>query len=373
MRKKYACAGCKSNGENPAIHAVKKPEAVIEKGLAGPGLLAYIVTSKFSDFLPLYRLEDIFARQGFEISRATQSVWCGDVADLMERLYALMADRVRASHVVATDDAIMPMQSKDKVLNAHMWIYVGDHDHPYNVFDFTMDRGRAGPKLFLKDYNQVLLANGYAGYNGVVVGNAITRVGCWAHMKWKLVEAEKSAPEIARKAVERVRTLYAVERLAKDASAGSRLQLRGEKSQPLLAELHDRLLEWKQRLLPRHPMAEAINYALGQWQELNVFCIDGAVRIDYNVSEREMKRVVLNRKNSLFVGNPRGGRTAAILSSLTSTCRRHDIDPQLYFTQLLINLPSLPIRQLLEWLSDQWKIRHSASLENLNNPIPLSV
>jgi transposase len=139
------------------LQAAKRPETAIDKGLAGPGLLAYIVTSKYSDYLPLCRLEDIFARQGFEISRATQSVWCGNVADLVEPLYHLMADRVRASQFVATDDTIMPMQSKDKVANARMWVYVGDEAQPYNVFDFTMDRGRDGPKRFLKDYGQVLL------------------------------------------------------------------------------------------------------------------------------------------------------------------------------------------------------------------------
>ena len=370
VRKKYACASCETNGENPNIHAAQKPEAVIDKGLAGPGLLSYIVTSKFSDYLPLYRLEDIFARQGFEISRATQSVWCGDVADLVEPLYELMANRVRTSHVVATDDTIMPMQSKEKTANARMWVYVGDELQPYNIFDFTMDRGRDGPKRFLRDYAQVLLADGYAGYNGVVVGNAITRAGCWAHMKRKIIDAEKSAPDIAQEAVERVRALYAVERQAKDASVERRLQLRREQSATLLAELHDRLLEWKQQLLPKHPMSEAINYALGQWQELNVFCADGAVPIDNNVSEREMKRVVLNRKNSLFVGNPRGGRTAAILSSMTSTCRRQNVDPQLYLTQLLVNLPSLPISQLPTWLPDQWKIRHAAQLDSLQKPVP---
>jgi transposase len=107
-------------------------------------------------------------------------------------------------------------------------------------------------------------------------------------------------------------------------------------------------------------MAEAVNYALSQWTELNAFCLDGAVPIDNNISEREIKRVVLNRKNSLFVGNPRGGRTAAILASLTSTCRRHDIDPQLYLTQLLVNLPSAPITELSVWLPDQWKLRQAA-------------
>jgi transposase len=365
VRKKYACTSCETNGEDPSIQAAKKPETAIDKGLAGPGLLAYIVTSKFADYLPLYRLEDIFARQGFEISRATQSVWCGDVADLVEPLYALMVERVRASHVVATDDTILPMQSTGKTANARMWVYVGDASQPYNVFDFTLDRGRDGPKRFLKEYNQVLLADGYAGYNGVVVGNAITRAGCWAHMKRKIIDAEKAAPEIAREAVERVRALYAIERQARDISVDDRLELRQSQSAPLLAQLRERLLVWKEQLLPRHPMAEAIHYALGQWNELNVFAADGAVPIDNNVSEREMKRVVLNRKNSLFVGNARGGRTAAILASLTSTCRRHELDPQLYLTQLLINLPTVQIRELSTWLPDQWKRTQAARTATL--------
>jgi transposase len=161
VRKKYGCAVCETNGDNPRIETAAKPEAAIEKGLAGPGLLSYIVTSKFSDYLPLYRLEDIFLRQGFEISRATQSVWCGDVADLAEPLYELMTDQVRASHVVSTDDTIMPMLRTGHCARARMWVYVGDAAHPYNVFDFTLSRGRDGPKYFLKDYNQVLLADAY--------------------------------------------------------------------------------------------------------------------------------------------------------------------------------------------------------------------
>jgi hypothetical protein len=157
-----------------------------------------------------------------------------------------------------------------------------------------------------------------------------------------------------------VRALYAVEKEARDLSAAERLHLRLAQSAPVLARLHEKLLLWKEQLLPKHLMAEAVNYALGQWQELNVFCSDGAVAIDNNVSEREMKRVVLNRKNSLFVGNSRGGRTAAILASLTSTCRRHEVDPQLYLTQLLINLPAVQIRELSTWLPDQWKRTQAA-------------
>lgn len=362
VRKKYACAACENNGDSPQIEAAAKPETVIDKGLAGPGLLSYIVTSKFNDYLPNYRLEDIFARQGFEISRATQSVWCGDVGDLAEPLYELMGNEVRASHVVATDDTIMPMLRTGHCAKARMWVYVGDAAHPYNVFDFTLSRGRDGPKYFLKDYNQVLLADAYGGYDGVVAGNAIVRAGCWAHLRRKVIEAERAAPKIAQDAITMVRALYAVEKQARNASIEGRLELRQEQSTPVLAELHERLFDWKEQLLPKHPMAEAVNYALGHWEELNVFSNDGAVEIDNNISEREMKRIVLNRKNSLFVGNPRGGRTAAILASLTSTCRRHDLDPQLYITQLLVNLPALRISDLPAWLPDRWKVAQKARL-----------
>jgi hypothetical protein len=90
--------------------------------------------------------------------------------------------------------------------------------------------------------------------------------------------------------------------------------------------------------------------------------------IDNNVSEREMKRVVLNCKNSLFVGNPREGRTAAIVASLTSSCRRHEMDPQLYFMQLLVNLSSWPANDLDAWLPDRWKQAHAARCAALEIP-----
>ena len=116
--------------ENPQIATAEKAETAIEKGFAGPGLLAYIVTSKFADYLPLYRLEDGFERQGFAISQATQSVWCGDVADLVEPLYRRMAERVRQSHVVATDDTVFPMLGPGQTQSTRMWVYVGDEANP---------------------------------------------------------------------------------------------------------------------------------------------------------------------------------------------------------------------------------------------------
>jgi transposase len=358
---KYACKHCERNADNPQITLADKPVQPIDKGMAGPGLLAYIVTSKYADFLPLYRLESIFQRNGLEISRATQSVWCGDVAEIVKPLFDLMVSRVLASHVICTDDTVMPMLWPGKTKQARMWVCIGDEHNPHNLFYFTLGRGRDGPATFLKGYKQTLVADAYGGYDGVVVGNDITRAGCWAHARRKFVDAEKTHPAIAAEAVGIIRQLYAIEEQAKDKTIKDRLCLRQSQSQPILLRLRERLWAWKDQLLPKHPMAEAVNYTLNQWDELKVFTTDGAVPIDNNVSEREMKRICLNRKNSLFVGNERGGQTAAILSSLTSTCRRHGIDPQHYLTQLLTNLPETPMSGIEQWLPDQWKQR---------NPVP---
>jgi transposase len=257
---------CERKGENPQIAVAAKAETAIEKGFAGPGLLAFIVTSKFADYLPLYRLEDIFERQGFEISRATQSVWCGDVADVVEPLYQRMAERVRKSHVVATGDTVLPMLSPGQTQSARMWVYVGDESNPYNVFDFTLNRSREGPKEFLKDYTQVLLADAYGGYNGVVAGNAITRAGCWSHARRKFVEAEKSAPEIAREAVARIDALFAVERQAKDVSVAERMELQQKQAVPLLAELHRKLLI----NLPTWPARDLDAWLPDRWKQAHI-------------------------------------------------------------------------------------------------------
>jgi len=157
--------------------------------------------------------------------------------------------------------------------------------------------------------------------------------------------------------VESVRALYAVEHAAKALKPAERLTLRQQKSAPIVAALRERLDRWKLELIPKHPMADAVKYALNQWSEMTTFLKDAAVPLDNNASEREMKRVVINRKNSLFVGNERGGRTMAILSSFTSTCRRLSIDPQLYLTQLITNMPVIRPEQLDHWLPDIWKMR----------------
>jgi len=353
---KYACRSCEGDGRNPCIGlAAKTGGSPIDKGMPGPSLLAYVAASKYADYLPLHRLQGIFERSGFELDRSTMCLWMADVARIVRPAYERMAQRVRRSHVLATDDTTMPLLRPEKTRKARMWIYRGNADHPYNVFDFTVSRGRDGPGRFLQDFQGTLLADAYGGYDGVVLTQELPRAGCWAHARRKFVDAQNTAPEVAGTILRLIDALFHYEREWSALDAEERLRRRGEQARPAIESLRGLLLEQKERLLPKHPLVEAVSYALNQWAELTLFLADGAVPIHNNLAEQEMKRIALLRKNALFVGSERGGETAAILSSLTSTCRRHGIDPHLYLAQLLVNLPHVPDDQLDAWLPDEWK------------------
>ncbi len=356
IQHKYACRTCEQDGHNPHIELAEKTKgSPLDKGLPGPGLLAYVVTAKFADYLPLHRLQHIFGRQGFELDRSTLCLWLHDVARLVRPVYDRMVQGVKQSDVLATDDTVLPLLQPGKTKQARMWIYQGDADHPYNVFAFTESRKRDGPAAFLQDFRGTLLADAYGGYDGIVLAQDLPRAGCWAHARRKFVESEKAAPPVARAILTLINRLFALEQRLRDLDAHERLRRRQAEAVPLLDTLHALLLEQKAKLLPKHPLAEALGYTLNQWRELTLFTTDPAVPLHNNLAEQQMKRIALLRKNALFAGSPRGGETAAILSSLTSTCRRHDINPQTYLTQLLANLPDTPVSRVEDWLPDRWK------------------
>jgi len=353
---KYACRDCERNGDSPRIELAEKTGgSPIDRGMPGPGLLAYVATSKYADYLPLHRLQGIFARQGFELDRSTMCLWMADVARLVRPIYDRMTQRVRQSHVLATDDTVMPLLQPGRTRQARMWIYLGDESQPYNVFDFTISRSRDGPKRFLDDFRNTLLADAYGGYDGIVLSQDLPRAGCWSHARRKFIEAEPTAPDLAGTILRLIGGLFDIEARAKGWEDDERLRLRQAESRPIVDALYVIFVEQKARLLPKHPMAEAIGYALNQWEPLTLFTGDGAVPLHNNLAEQQMKRIALLRKNALFVGTPGGGETAAILSSITSTCQRHGINPQVYLTQLLIGLADTPVSQLDQWLPDRWK------------------
>ena len=355
IRPKYACGKCESEGYNPNIETAPKPAQPIEKGLPGPGLLAYVIMSKLGDHLPLYRLEQIFARQGLHIARSTMCAWLAAAGELTRPLIELMIERVRLSRVIHTDDTRVPVQApgEGKCRSGRIWTYIGDADHPYIIYDYTPDRTRAGPANWLRDYQGFLQADAYGGYDGIYHAGAI-EVACWAHARRKFFEAKETDGKRAAQMLTFVRELYAIEDEAKSLGDDERRELRQARSVPILGDIKSWLDREREVVLPRSPMGEAFTYTLNQWTALNTYVREGYLHIDNNGAERALKRVAIGRKNWLFAGTDYAGGTAARLWSLIASAERHSLDPQRYLTGILARLPGASASDLGHFLPDAW-------------------
>ena len=358
VRFRYACRACQ---EHVAI--ADKPPQPIDKGLPGPGLLAQTITSKYADHLPLYRLEDIFARHGVELSRATLCGWMASCADLLTPLFDLMVERVLLSAVIHTDDTTVPVwdPTLPKTRTGRFWVYVGDARNPYVVYDYTPRRTRDGPERFLKGFRGYLQADAFSGYDRICAGSGVNEVACWAHVRRKFFESRTSAPVLAHAALARIRQLYKIETSAEAFSAEDRRALRQRDSVPLLVAFGDWLTEQHRHALPKSPIGQAVAYAQSNWAALCRYPEHGELSIDNNLAERMLRAQALGRKNWTFLGSDRGGRTAAVLYSFTGTCRHHDIDPFAYLADILRRLPSHPAQQLDELLPDVWFGSHPSA------------
>jgi transposase len=368
VRLSYACPACLAKAidlvpegepEPPAlIVTAPKPPQPIDKGLPGPGLLAHVITSKYADHLPLHRQEAMLARQGVELSRSTLCGWMAAAANLLTPLYALMLSRVLQSRVVQTDETRVPVQEpgQDKTKSGRLWVYLGDREHPFTVYDYTPTKARDGPAAILANYSGFLQADAANVFDGIYLPGAITEVGCWAHARRHFHEARDSDAVRSAEAIARIGALYVIEkqaaeeiqrdRLEGDAADALRWRLRQEQTRPKLHAFAAWLEEQVKLVLPKSPMGQAIAYTQRHWQALMRFTEHGFLNIDNNASERALRAVAIGRKNWLFAGSDAGGRTAAILYTMTQTCKQHYVDPFAYLQDALTRLPSRPAEHL---------------------------
>jgi transposase len=362
VRLTYACAKC--DGQ---LATAPKPPQPIDKGMPGPGLLAQVVVSKYHDHLPLHRQERIFERQGFRLNRSTTCQWMAACAELLKPLYALMVARVLRSKAIHADDTPVPVldETRTSTRRGHLWDYLGDKDHPYNVFDFMPNHSRDGPVNFLAGFRGFLQADAYSGYETLYKNGAIVEVACWAHTRRYFYEAKDSDATRAHQALAFIRQLYVVEDQGRDLDSMARAALRQERARPILdafgAWFDPQLSAIDNPVLPKSPMGQAIAYARTNWEALCRYTSDGDLAIDNNAAERALRAVVIGKKNWLFAGSDAGGRTAAILYSFTSSCQRHKIDSFAYLRDLFTRLPTHPPERLDELLPDRWAATSPAS------------
>jgi transposase len=351
------------------VIAAPKPAMPIAKGLPGPGLLAHLIVSKYTDHLPLHRLQRVYERQGYFLHRSTLCDWLGACADLLRPLYDRMVSVVLQSWALHTDDTTVKMQEVGTHLlsTARLWVYLGDAAHPYNVFDFTVNRKRDGPQQFLAAYEGYLHADAFSGYDGLYLPDPrtaqarIIEVACNAHARRKFYEARGSDALRSHQALAYYRQLYELERQAREFSDTQRLQMRADLAVPILGQFHAWLTAQRPQVLPKSPMAEALGYALNNWAALRRYTEAGFLTIDNNVAEREMKRIAIGRKNWLTVGSPGGGQRAALMFSFTSTCQRLGVEPWAYLQDVLARLPTMAAGQLGDLLPDQWRAASAAT------------
>jgi len=368
VRIKYACPKCRQT-----VVTGERPSQPIEKGLPGPGMLANVLTSKYCDHLPLYRQEQMYARHGIHVSRKTLCDWVQACGRVLEPVYEWMKKEVLLSAILGTDDTPVSVQDKGrkKLRQGRLWVYRGDGEHPYVVYDYTPNRCRDGPERFLRGYRGYLQADAYAGYDALYASKKIIEVGCMAHARRKFFDAQSSSAALAHIALAYIGRLYEVEQEAKvyeeenglidQARAAYRCAIRQEKSRPLLDKFHEWLCEQKDTVLPKSPMGEAIDYALGQWAALTRYLEDGRLDIDNNAVERELRPIAVGRKNYLFLGSDQGGRSAAIIYSLIRTCKRHGIEPFGYLRDVLDRIADHPITRIEELTPLAWKQAHTAA------------
>jgi len=371
IRYKYACKpcaqGCDKCDAKSHIDIAEMPDQPIKKGLPGPGLLAYVITSKLGDHLPLYRLERIFARQDVHIARSTMCAWLLAAGELVQPLVDLMGQQVRQSKAIHTDDTRVPVQDETlegKCKSGRIWTYIGDRDHPHIVYDYTPDRTRAGPSKWLDQFKGYLQADAYGGYDGIYA-TGVKEVACWAHGRRHFFDAKDTDGRRCAQMLSMVRELYKVEDEATAQIAAAqnctptqgdaiRLALRQQKSVPVLVTIKTWLDSEQKLVLPRSPMAQAIGYMLNQWEALKIYTTQGFLNIDNNAAERALRRVGIGRKNWLFAGHDIAAQRTATLYSLIASAERHGIDPQAYLRGVLARIPSMPTSQLDKLLPERW-------------------
>ena len=355
VRGKYACRYCKNGVSSPP-----PPLRPIARGIAGPGLVAEIIVSKFSDHLPLYRLEDIFVRCGVHFARSTLCDWVAAAADLLEPLYDLQRKLVVQSPVLWTDDTPVTVLvgGEEGSRQGRFWTYIGE-EYPYSVYDFSMSRRRDGPQSFLQTFRGYLHADAYAGYDAIYLGSnhQIVEVACWAHARRKFFDASKNYPRQSHQVLEWIRQLYDIEDRARELSVDSRYDLRRAEAEPVLDKLEVYLAELAETLLPKSALAKAVTYARNQWQALRRYTADGRLTMDNNTAERTLRHQAIGRKNWLFLGSESAGPRAAVLYTILAGAKRHRLEPWTYVRELLLRMHADDNR-LEEMLPDRWAVQH---------------
>lgn len=352
VRPKFTCSNC------DRIAMAPLPGRAIERGLAGPAMLAHVLVSKFCDHLPLYRQSEIYARQGVDLGRSTLANWVGACAELLTPLLDALGRHVFSGTKLHADDTPIPVlePGRGKTRTGRLWTYVrddrpcGDTTPPAVWFAYSEDRKGEHPRTHLKNFKGALQADAYAGFNHLY-GDGIYEAACWAHARRNLHDIHVlHASPTTTEALNRIGAFYAIEEDIRGKPVEVRREVRQSLAKPLLDDFRQWMENTLRQLSPKSQTAGAIRYALTRWRALTRYVDDGRLEIDNNTAERALRAVALGRKNYLFAGSDAGGERAAAMYSLIGSAKLNGFDPERYLRTVLARINDHPINRINELL-----------------------
>lgn len=345
IRPQYACRACET------VTAAAVPPAIIDGGMAAVGLLAWVAVSKLVDHLPLYRIEQIGARQGVPLPGSTLSDWMGQIGVRLQPLADRLAQLQRLRPTLHADETPVRQldPGKGKTKCAYLWAYRTnslDEGPPIVVFDYQTGRSGSHAKAFLQDWRGHLMVDDYVGYKALFQ-TGITELACLAHIRRKFFDIHvANGSPIAAEALRHIAVLYAIEQQASTTDPIERLQVRQEKAKPLLMAWHSWLIHTRKAVADSSATAKALDHTLKRWPALIRYVDSGTLPIDNNPVENAIRPIAIGKKNWLFAGSERAGRRAAAIQSLFATAKLNGLDPLRWLTDTLQKLPSCPNHQI---------------------------
>lgn len=352
IRPQYACKSCET------ITAEPVPPAVIDGGMSAPGLLAWVVSNKYLNHLPLYRLEQMAAREQVTLSRSTLAEWVGRTGFALQPLADQLKWQLLQGNTLHADETPVAQlkPGNGKTHKAYLWAYRSNDLDPgprIVVFDYQTGRSGRHARDFLQSWQGHLLVDDYAGYKALFSReeSPCIELACWAHARRKFYDLHQAnGSPMAFEALQRIGNLYAIEAEGKQLGIKARQQLRKQKSLPVLDTLHDWLMQTRRQTVNGGASAKALDYTLKRWPSLVRYARSGHLPIDNNPAENIIRPIAVGKKNWLFVGSERAGQRAAAIQTLFGTAQLNGLNPAAWLKQTLEKLPTWPNSRIDELL-----------------------